>query len=347
MLQNEGYGPVIVKRLKSFTPAENLPVSPAAPATPHSPETTSSPPRPSASVESGADDKAPGMYSISALIDREGQVLEGVSQIGTGIKDRAAEASDHLALTAFELGTGALIGSALVLASRNPALGTTMRILNRSMLGIAGIDLTSRFAIPSFDALMHPENIDKDKTDLGSRLGAAVVDYSMAAFAGGIGSRSITPLIERSAIGSKISGYDFFKMPSGAELRVFKSGNALISRKGVRVFRDASGSDMDFDQLDPTAEPRRGIVGNNDLLQQTFDEAKNHLHKWREGKEIVESASNFGSWFESLTGALASEVVERSVDVGIGLIEHDYLVKTIDGSGEPDTEISRAKKPEK
>jgi hypothetical protein len=134
-------------------------------------------------------------------------------------------------------------------------------------------------------------------------------------------------------------------MPSGAEVRVFKSGNALISRNGVKVFRT---SGMDFDDLDPTALGKKGIVGNNDQLRRTFQDAETHPNKWREGKDIEESAGKFGTWFETMTGALASEVVERSVDVGIGLLEHDYLStkqKTSNAAGSGSTASTTAANP--
>jgi hypothetical protein len=272
-------------------------------------------------------------YSLSDMLYRETHVLGGVKEIMQGAKARTAEAIHDWPLTAVEVASGIAIGSALVLASRNPALATSMRVLNRTMLGIAAVDLTSRVAIPSYDALVHPENLEADRHDLGNRLGAAAVDYSMAAVAGGIGSRSLTPLIERIPLGSKLSGYDFLKTPDGAEVRLFKSGNALITKHGVKVFRNA---DINFDDLDPTAIPKRSIVGNNEQLKKTFEDAQNHPNKWREGKDVTESAGKFGTWFETLTGALASEVVERSADIGIGLLEHDYLVKTLEGPGSKD-----------
>jgi hypothetical protein len=288
------------------------------------PEDLTTPLKASAVSDSSSEHNS---YSLSDLLYRETHVLGGVKEIVQGAKNRAAEAIHDWPLTAVELASGVAIGSALVLASRNPALAASMRILNRTMLGFAAADLTSRVAIPSYDALVHPQNLEADRHDLGNRLGAAVVDYGMAAVAGGIGSRAVTPLIERTGVGSMVAGYDFFKMPSGAEVRVFKSGNALISRNGVKVFRT---SGMDFDDLDPTALGKKGIVGNNDQLRRTFQDAETHPNKWREGKDIEESAGKFGTWFETMTGALASEVVERSVDVGIGLLEHDYLKKTLE-----------------
>jgi hypothetical protein len=275
-------------------------------------------------------------YSLSDLMYREKRVLSGVKEIGHGAKARAEEAIHDWPLTAVELASGVAIGSALVLASRNPALATSMRILNKTMLGIAAADLTSRVAIPSYDALVHPQNLEADRHDLGNRLGAAAVDYTIAAVAGGIGSRSVTPLIERTPLGSMVSGYDFFKMPGGAEVRVFKSGNALITRGGVKAFRTST---MDFDDLDPTATAKKGIVGNNDQLRRAFEDAEKHPDNWREGKDITESAGKFGTWFETMTGALASEVVERTVDIGIGLVEHDYLKKTLESPGSNDDQM--------
>jgi hypothetical protein len=316
-LQEEGYGPVKVKSPGGFQ--EKI-------------EGASTGDASNIKVEAAKNLGDHSSYNFSDLLYRETHVLGGVKEIMQGIKARASEAVHDWPLTAIEIASGVVIGSGLVLASRNPALATSMKILNRTMLAIAGVDLTSRIAIPSYDALVHPAHLEADRHDLGNRLGAAVVDYGVAAVAGGVGSRAIAPLIERSPLGPMVSGYDFFKMPSGAEIRVFKSGNSLITKNGVRAFRI---SDMDFDQLDPTAAPK-GIMGNNDLLRQTFADAENHPNKWREGKDITESAGKFGTWFESLTGALASEVVERTVDVGIGLLEHDYLVKTLEG---PDSKV--------
>ncbi len=287
-----------------------------------------------AALVSAAELKGHSTYSLGDMLYREEQVLSGASETWTGAKERANEAARDWPLTGVEVVSGVALGSLMVLASRNPALAVPIRVLNKTMMTVAAADLVGKVAIPSVDALVHPENTEADKHAVGRNLGSAVFDYSMAIAAGSLGVRATTPLIERTQIGSMVQGYDYFKTPGGAELRVFKSGNAVISKNGMRTFKAAAGPD-----LDAMSQPGgSGIVGNNDLLRQTFNEAPRDPHAWKEGKEVSESAGKWGTWFETVAGALASEITERTVDVGFGLIEHEYLVKQLGGSRPEDGE---------
>jgi hypothetical protein len=199
------------------------------------------------------------------------------------------------------------------------------------MMTVAALDLAGRVAVPSVDALVHPEHATDDRQALGHNLGAAVFDYGMAAISGGAGSRAAAPLVERTRFGSLIQGYDFLKTPGGAEVRVFKNGDALISRNGARVYRPV---EQELDPLSLLNQNPRGIVGNNDLLRSTFNEGPKapegpaSANQWRSGKEIMESAGKFNKWFETVAGALA----ERTVDIGFGLLAHDYLTGEVDAS---------------
>ena len=283
--------------------------------------------------------RAHSSYSVGDLLYREEQVLSGAGETWSGTKERAKEAAHNWPITGLELVSGVAIGSLMVLASRNPALALPIKILNRSMLTVAAADLVGKVAIPSVDALVHPERTEADKHAVGRNLGAAVFDYSMAAVAGGAGSRAAAPLIERTQFGSMIQGYDYLKTPGGAEMRIFKSGNALISKNGMRTFQTAP-------DLDAITQPGgSGIVGDNDLLRRTYNESTPaNATAWRSGKEVTESAGKFGTWFETFAGALASEITERTADIGIGLIEHEYLVKQLDG-GVPDDLNPEKQKP--
>ena len=283
-------------------------------------------------------------YSLSSMWQREKYVLSGASETADGMKTSAEEAAKNWPLTALEIGGGLVIGTAMVLASRNPELAVPVRVINRTMMAIAGGDLVGRVAVPSYEALKHPELAEQERHLVGQNLGDAVFNYGVAAIAGGFGARVSANMAERTAIGSKIGGYEYIRTPGGTELRMFNSGNALVTKNGKRVFEQAAGN-ID-EMLNPVhaagdgataggvAESGVGtelhlrndktIVGDNDKLRETFGEPRK-LPNWREGKDVAESAGKFDHWYEAVASALATEFTERAADIGIGLIEHDYL----------------------
>jgi hypothetical protein len=299
----------------------------------------------SESPKADGDSGSHASYSLSDIWQREKYVLSGASETGAGITSSAKEAAKNWPMTALEVGGGLVIGTAMVLASRNPELAVPVRVINRTMMVIAAGDLASRVAVPSYQAVAHPELAEQERHLVGQNLGDAVFNYGMAVVAGGFGSRFSTDLVERTAIGSKIGGYEYIRTPGGSELRMFKSGNALVTRNGQRVFEQAA-SHLD-EQLNPVryagsdataagaAESGASggasngvdntIVGDNDKLRETFGDGPKKLPNWREGKDVAESAGKFDQWYESITSALATEFTERAADVGIGLLEHDYL----------------------
>lgn len=281
----------------------------------------------SAEASSDAVSKGHDTYSLSDILHREGYVLSGAKETGAGIKTAAHEAAKNWPLTAVEVAGGLVIGSAMVLASRNPELAVPVRVINRTMMAVAGADLASRVAVPSYNAIVHPALADTERAMVGKNLGDAVFNYGMAVVAGGFGSRFSASLLERTALGAKIQGYEYLRTPGGAELRLFNSGNALVTRNGKRVFEQAA-SNLD-EQLNPVGHadstPDKTIVGDNDKLRETFGESPKVLPNWRAGKDIAESAGKFDDWYETITSALATEFTERTADIGIGLIEHAYI----------------------
>jgi hypothetical protein len=140
----------------------------------------------------------------------EGQLLGSIpSHIGAGIVDSAKETWQHLGRASFETVTGLVLGAGFCLLSKNPdpmlKLATTWA--GRAFLGIAALDLGSRFARPMADVWSHPEQLNQDKKILGDNIGDAVFNYSLAIGGGIAGANLGEKYLATTKLGTILQGF--------------------------------------------------------------------------------------------------------------------------------------------
>jgi hypothetical protein len=147
---------------------------------------------------------------IGSKFGAEGELLASIpANIGQGIKDSAKEAWEHLGRTSFETVSGLALGAGFCLLSKNPSpaikLATTWA--GRAFVGIAAVDLGSRFARPMSDVWAHPENLNQDKKVLGDNLGDAVFNYSLAVGGGVAGAGLGEKYLATTRLGEILQGF--------------------------------------------------------------------------------------------------------------------------------------------
>ncbi len=148
--------------------------------------------------------------SIASRFGAEGELLASIpSNIGQGISDSAKDTWQHLGRVSFETVSGLALGAGFCLLSKNPdpmiKFATTWA--GRAFIGIAALDLGSRFARPMGDVWVHPEKLNQDKKVLGSNLGDAVFNYGLAIGGGIAGAGLGEKYLATTKLGTILQGF--------------------------------------------------------------------------------------------------------------------------------------------
>ena len=152
----------------------------------------------------------PTHLSLADKLHNEAQLLASIPRtIGGGIVDSARDAWEHSARSTFEITSGIAIGAAFTLLSKNPRplVAAAMTWTGRAFVGIAGVDLGSRFARPMADVWVNPDNLSADKKTLGSNLGDAVFNYALAVGGGIAGARLGEQYLATTKVGTFLQGF--------------------------------------------------------------------------------------------------------------------------------------------
>ncbi len=151
-----------------------------------------------------------GHLEVSRKFSAEGDLLASIpSTIGQGIVDSAVDTWDHKGRATFETAAGLALGAGFCLLSKNPSpfIAAATTWAGRAFIGIAAVDLGSRFARPMSDVWENPGKLEQDKKVLGSNLGDAVFNYSLAIAGGVAGANLGEKYLATTKLGEVLQGF--------------------------------------------------------------------------------------------------------------------------------------------
>jgi hypothetical protein len=239
-----------------------------------------------AAQKSDNDNKA----AFGDKVALEGKLLGSLpSHLGDGIAESARDAYEHLGRSTFETISGVAIGAAFTLLSKNPRplIAASMTWAGRAFVGIAAVDLGSRFARPMADVWASPGNLEVDKKQLGNNVGDAVFNYALAVGGGVAGARIGEKYLATTRLGTVLQGFKETEVSADQLQKALGQGKETAVGAVARAFVRDSGAKSPHDL------PFDGPIRLRELSNGT------HIGSTRDGSIIVTTADGTALSFKN------------------------------------------------